>query len=234
MTTTLRNAAYALGLASLLCFWGSTEGQARNQKSTSTKVDTFVVLIPRHAIEDIEKNIVQMTGLRATAKLRLDRAKDEVRALENLLDERQKDLDALEAHLDSLDSDRDAHPIVDLKKKISLLEKFKDLLELRKEVREAEVQSAEAAIAYTQAQEEFYEGEVILAKKTLQRDAIAKKQGSAAEVATMDVDIKRLEEELLELWEKALKRQDGSVSEEQDFLDMLKKLGEAQESFHTP
>ena len=50
-----------------------------------------------------------------------------------------------------------------------------DLLELRKKVREGEVESAEATVAYTEAQEALYSLEGQLATKRSDRAELSKK-----------------------------------------------------------
>jgi chromosome segregation ATPase len=232
MTTYVRRAAHALGLASLLCFTGGADAPAQPKQSAPALADTFIAVVPRRPIEEIKKDIEHMNALRREAKLHLEKAQEEVRTLESVLKARQADLDALEAHLDTLDSEKSVNEIADLKRKIALLEKIRDLLDVRKDVREGEVDAAKATVAYTEAQEEFYDLEITLLAKKNDRAEVAKKPGSAADLAALDRIIKELEDDVLERWGKALKKHEDSVSEEQDLLGLIKKLAEAQDSFH--
>jgi chromosome segregation ATPase len=232
MTAYIRCTAYALGLAALLCVAGSGDVTAQPKQTAPAVVDTFIAVVPRRPIEEIKKDIEQVTAQRRDAKLRLEKAQEEVRTLDNILGMRKKDIEALEGHLDTLDAEKKAGEIASLKSKIALLEKLRDLLEVRKDVREGEVESATAAVAYTEAQEELYDLEGTLTTKRGERVELAKKPGSAADIAAMDLAIKKLEDEVLDRWKKALKKHENSVSEEQDLLSLLRKLEEAQESFH--
>jgi chromosome segregation ATPase len=232
MTTYVRRAAHALGLASILCFAGGADAPAQPKQSAPALADTFIAVVPRRPLEEIKKDIEHMNALRREAKLRIEKAQEEVRTLESILKARQADLDALEAHLDTLDSEKSANEIADLKRKIAFLEKIRDLLEVRKDVREGEVDAAKATVAYTEAQEEMYDLESTLVTKRSDRAEVAKKPGSAADLAALDRIIKELEDDVLERWGKALKKHDDSVSEEQDLRGLIKKLAEAQESFH--
>ena len=232
MTATVRCAAHALGLASLLFFIGGSDAPAQSTQSASAIVDTFVAVVPRRPVEDIKKDSEHAIALRTQARLRLERAQEEVHTLENIIKARQKDIDALEEHLDSLDSDKKADEITIGKRKLALLEKIQDLLKLRKKVREGEVDAATAAIAHTEAQEHMYDLEGTLTTRRNDRVELAKKPGSAANLAAMDLAIKDLEDEVLDRWEKALKKHKDSISEEQDLVDLLRKLAEAQAEFH--
>lgn len=234
MTATFRRAAHALGLASLLCITGGADAPAQPTQSAPAIVDTLVAAVPRRPIEDIKKDSEHAIALRTQARLRLERAQEEIHALENIINVRQKDIDALEGYQDSLDSDKKADEIAVVKRKIALLEKLRDLLELRKKVREGEVDAATAAVTYTEAQEGLYDLEGTLATRRNDRVELAKKLGSAADLAAMDRALKELEDQVLERWEKALKKQKDSVSEEQDLLGLLRKLAEAQAEFHAP
>ncbi len=234
MTATVRRAAHALGLASLLCITGGADAPAQPTQSAPAIVDTFVAVVPRRPIEDIKKDIEQVNAQRMQAKHRQAQAEDEVRTLENIISVREKDLEALGGYLDTLDSDKKSGEIAIVKRKIALLEKVRDLLEIRKKVRAGEVESAKATVAYTEAQEEVYELEGTLVTKRSDRVDIAKKPGSSTDLAAIDLAIKRMEVEVLERWEKALKKHDESVSEEQDFLGLLNKLAEAQDAFRAP
>ena len=232
MTATVRRAAHALGLASLLCIAGGADAPAQPTQSAPAIVDTFVAVIPRRPLEDIKKDIEQVNAQRMQAKHRLAQAQDEVRTLESIINVREKDLEALQGYLDALDSDKKGDEIAVVKRKTALLEKLRDLLEIRKKVREGEVETATAAVAYTEAQEEVYELEGTLVTKRSDRADVAKKPGATADLAAMDLAIKRMEGEVLERWKKALKKHDDSVSEDQDLLGLLKKLAEAQDAFH--
>jgi hypothetical protein len=233
MTVTFRHTTCALASALLFCLWGGTEGQAQTPPSASAKIDTFVAIVPHHPIEDIERGTAYVKDLRAKAELRLDRATEDVRVLGNLVGTQEVDLEALEQRLDALDSDNQASEIANVKQKIASVERFRDLLTLRKEVREGEVQTAEAVIAYAEAQENLYDREVALTKRRTERDALARKSGLSSDIALLDLAIRKMENEVLDLWEKALKSHEESVSEEQDLLDLFRKLGEAQASFHS-
>jgi chromosome segregation ATPase len=197
-------------------------------------VDTFVAVVPRRPVEDIKKDIERVKVLRTQAKLRMDRAQEDAQSLAKTIDAKKKDLEALEGHLDSLDSDKNADEIATGKRKTALLEKLRDLLDLRKDVREEETKAAAAAIAHAEAQEEFYGAEASLAAKRTERAGVAKKPVSGTDIAAMDLALNNLEGDVLERWEKALDKHDDSVSEEKDLLKLLKKLAEAQTTFHAP
>ena len=128
----------------------------------------------------------------------------------------------------------DAQAILELDSTKAKLEKLVDLLELRKKVRESEVVSAEATVAYTEAQEDLYSREGQLVTKRNDRAELFKKKSSPADLRAMDLSIKEMESEVLERWDKMLKKHEDSVSEEQDYMNLLKKLADAQDAFHTP
>ncbi|MBP1690990.1 MAG: hypothetical protein H6Q32_342 [Bacteroidetes bacterium] len=234
MTITVPSRARVLGLVALSCILGALDVQAQTAKTTSATVDTFVVVVPRRPIAEITKGITYVKETQSNAQQRLDRVKEEVRSIQNLITTRQKDLESMEGRLDTLDSEKDANEIQGLKQKITLLEKFIDLLELRKEVREGEVRSVQATIAFAEAQETFLVEEAEFTKKCTERDAFAKKPSSTADLAAADIILKKLEGELLQKWEKALDLHEESVSADQDLLGLSKRLGEAQAAFHAP
>jgi chromosome segregation ATPase len=234
MTITVPSRARALGLVTLSCVLCALEVQAQPAKTASAAVDTFVVVVPRRPIAEVNKGIATIKEVRSNAQQRLERVKEEVRTLESLIATREKNLEAMEGRLDTLDSEKDANEIQSLQQKITLLEKFKDLLELRKEVREGEVRSVQATIAFAEAQETFLTEEAEFTKKCTERDAFAKKPSSIADLAAADIILKKLEGELLQKWEKALDLHEESVSADQDLLGLSKRLGEAQAAFHAP
>jgi len=96
------------------------------------------------------------------------------------------------------------------------------------------MESAAATVEYSEAQEELYSLEGQLATKRNDRAELSKKKGSPADLAAMDLAIKEMESEVMERWDQMLTKHDDSVSEEQDYVGLLKKLAEAQDSFHTP
>jgi hypothetical protein len=232
MTSITRCAICALGFASLLCISGGMDALAQPIQTAPAIVDTFIAVVPPRAMEEITKDSEHASALRSQAKQCVARAEEEVRTLESMIKARNKDLEALETHIDTLDSEKKATEIARLKQKCALLEKVRDLLKLRVKVREGEVDAAKATVAYTEAQEEFYSLEGTLAKKRLDRADLAKKPGSAADLAAMDTAIKDLEGEVLDRWETALKKHAASVSEERDFVSLLRKLADAQAEFH--
>ena len=199
---------------------------AQTPHSTTAVVDTFVAVVPRRPIEDIKKDIERVKAFRTQAKLRMDRAQEDAQSLAKLIDAKKKDLEALEGHLDTLDSDKNGDEIA--------IGKQKTALDLRKDVREEEAKAAAAAIAYADAEEEFHNAEATLAAKRTERAGVAKKPISAADIAAMDLALNNLESDALERWEKTLDKHDDSVSEEKDLLKLLKKLAEAQTTFHAP
>ncbi|MCC6397855.1 MAG: hypothetical protein IT282_12625 [Bacteroidetes bacterium] len=234
MTITIPSRARLIGLVTLVCLLAFPEAQGQSAKVSPSAVDTFVVVVPRRPVAEINKGITYVKEMQSSAQQRLDRVKEEVRSIQNLITTRQKDLEAMEGRLDTLDSDRDANEIQSLQQRIALLEKFIDLLELRKEVREGEVRSVQATIAFAEAQETYLSGEAEFTKKCSERDAFAKKPSSAADLAAADIILKKLETELLQQWEKALDLHEESVSADQDLLSLSKRLGEAQAAFHAP
>ncbi len=234
MTTIARRAVYIFGILSLVCLAGGADVFAQTPHSTTAVVDTFVAVVPRRPIEDIKKDIERVKAFRTQAKLRMDRAQEDAQSLAKLIDAKKKDLEALEGHLDTLDSDKNGDEIAIGKQKTALLEKLRDLLDLRKDVREEEAKAAAAAIAYADAEEEFHNAEATLAAKRTERAGVAKKPISAADIAAMDLALNNLESDALERWEKTLDKHDDSVSEEKDLLKLLKKLAEAQTTFHAP
>jgi hypothetical protein len=196
--------------------------------------DTFVAAVPMRPVADIHKDTERASSVRGETKQWLARAQEEVHTLANLISVRKKDLDALEAWLDTVDTDKKANEVAKAKVKSALLDKIIDLLELRKKVRDAEVETATATIAFTEAQEELYALEGTLDKKRNDRAELAKKKGSASDLAAVDLAIKGMEEEVLDAWEKSLKRHDDAVSAEQDYVKLLRKHSEAQEKFNNP
>ncbi len=234
MTTIARRAVYIFGILSLVCLAGGADVFAQTPHSITAVVDTFVAVVPRRPIEDIKKDIERVKAFRTQAKLRMDRAQEDAQSLAKLIDAKKKDLEALEGHLDTLDSDKNGDEIAIGKQKTALLEKLRDLLDLRKDVREEEAKAAAAAIAYADAEEEFHNAEATLAAKRTERAGVAKKPISAADIAAMDLALNNLESDALERWEKTLDKHDDSVSEEKDLLKLLKKLAEAQTTFHAP
>lgn len=234
MTSIIQRTTCMLGLASLLCITGGAEAPAQPAQSAPAIVDTFVAAIPLRPIDEITKDSERASAIRAQAKQRLARAQEEVLTLGSMITARQKDLAALEGYLDTLDSDTKGKEIATLKQKAALLEKLLDLLELRKKVREGDVESAAATVAYTEAQEEVYSLEGTLDRKRSDRLVLAKKPGSSADLAAMDLVIKEMESQVMELWEKALSKHEDRVSEEQEYLDLIRKHANAQEAFHAP
>jgi hypothetical protein len=232
MKTAKRSLVTTLVLLTSLVLSESDRTWAQSSNAASAAVDTFIVVVPLRPEAEIKKDIESLNAVRSQAKLRLARANETVSTLATQIATREKDLDALEGALDTLDSDTKAQEIVDLKKKIAVLEKFRDLLELRKELREGEADAAKAVIAYTEAQEEMYSGEIALAKKRADRETLLKKPGSSADVASLTATIKDMESDVLDQWEHALDKHKDSLSEEQDFVDLLKKLAKAQSAFH--
>jgi hypothetical protein len=232
MTTAgVRRTVRSLALASLL--WAIADGDTLAQP-TSAVIDTFVAIVPRRPVEDITRDADRAKTLHAQAQVRLERAREEVRTLDIIIGVRQKDLESLEGHLDTLDSEKKAEEVAVVKQKIILLEKLLDLLELRKNAREGEAEAATATVAYAEAQEDYCTLEGTLETKRSERADLARKPGSTADLAIADRAIKELEAGVLERWEKSLSKHERCVSEEQDLLGLLRKLKEAQEAFHTP
>ncbi len=232
MHTAKRPIVVAIVLFTILALSEPARTQVQPSTAGSAAVDTFIVVVPLRPDEEIKKDVESLKAVRSQAKLRLDRARENVSTIETQIATKEKDLDALEGALDTLDSDTKAQEIVDLKKKIAGLEKFRDLLELRKELREGEAAAAAAVIAYTEAQEEMYTNEAALAKKRADRATLVKRPGSYADVASLTTAVKEMESDVLDQWEHALDKHKDSLSAEQDFVDLLKKLAKAQSSFH--
>jgi hypothetical protein len=234
MAAFLRRATFAFGLTSLLCLWGGAQVLAQPKQAAPAIVDTFVAAIPVRPADDVTRDVERSGSVRAQAKQRLARAEEEVNTLTSVINARKKDLNALEEYLDTLDSETKAKEIATLKEKADLLEKILDLLQLRKKVREGDASSAKATVAYTEAQEELLSVEGTLNKKRSDRAEIAKKPGSSADLVAIDLVIKEMEGQAMERWKNALAKQEDAVSEEQDYLDLVKKHAEAQEAFHAP
>ena len=234
MTAIIRHAACALGLASLLCLSGGADASAQPTQSAPAIADTFVAAIPLRPVDEITKDNERANALRALTKQRLARAQEEVHTLGSMINARKKDLAALEGYVDTLDSDTKGREIALLQQKTAMLEKILDLLELRKKVREGDVASATATIAFTEAQEEMYSLEGTLEKKRSDRAVLAKRPGSSADCAAMDLVIKEMEKQVMELWDKALNKHEDCVSEEQEYLELIRKHANAQEAFRAP
>ena len=234
MNAIVRRAAWVFGLATFLCITGGADAVAQPTEAAPAIVDTFIAVVPLRSLQDIKLDSERAGILRNQAKQRLAQAQEGVHALTNMIMARQKDLEALDEYLDALDADAKANEIAALKPKAALLEKLVDLLELRKKVRESEVESAEATVAYTEAQEDLYSREGQLVTKRNDRAELFKKKSSPADLRAMDLSIKEMESEVLERWDKMLKKHEDSVSEEQDYMNLLKKLADAQDAFHTP
>jgi len=234
MNAIVPRVAHAFGLAFVLCIAGGADAIAQPTQSAPAIADTFIAVVPLRSLQDIKVDGERAGALRNQAKQRLAQAQEGVHTLDNVIKARQTDLAALESHVDTLDADSKANEIATLKQKTALLEKLLDLLELRKNAREGEVESAAATVEYSEAQEELYSLEGQLATKRNDRAELSKKKGSPADLAAMDLAIKEMESEVMERWDQMLTKHDDSVSEEQDYVGLLKKLAEAQDSFHTP
>lgn len=234
MITIIQRSLHFLTMSLLLLVIGGSCTLAQPKLTAPALPDTFVAAVPLRPIEDINKDNERLSALRSQTKQRLARAQEEVLTLASMITAREKDLDALGAYLDTVDTEKKANEVAQLKQKSALLDKVLDLLKLRKKVREAEVESATATIAYTEAQEALYTLEGTLEKKRSDRAELARKKGSTSDLAAIDLAVKLMEDQVMESWEKALKKHDDAVSEEEDYLKMLMKHAEAQEAFHNP
>ncbi|HSQ76034.1 MAG TPA: hypothetical protein VLT13_10780 [Bacteroidota bacterium] len=234
MTALSRRVAYGLGLASVLALAAGTPATAQPVQSAPAIVDTFVAVVTPRSADEITKDSERASALRAQAKQHLARAQEEVSNLESMIKARQVDLEAFEKHLDALDDDKNAKEIAAVRTTTVLLEKVLDLLELRKNMGEAEVSSAAATVALTEAQEELYSFEGRLVMRRTDRAGLAKKPGSAADVAALDLAIKEMEDAVLKLSEKMISRHEDAVAEEEDLLGHRRKLADAQNTFHNP
>ncbi len=234
MNAIVRRASCAFGLATFLCIPGGADALAQPTEAAPAIVDTFIAVVPLRSLQDIKADGERAGALRNQAKQRRAQAQEGVLTLDNMIKARKKDLAAFEGYLDALDADTKAGEIATMKQKTALLEKLLDLLELRKNVREGEVESAEATVAYTEAMEELYSLEGQLATKRNDRAELSKKKASSADRGELDLAIKQMESEVLERWDKMLKKHEDSVSEEQDYIGLLKKLADTQDAFHNP
>ena len=109
MTITVPSRARVLGLATLSCILAVLEVQAQTAKTASATVDTFVVVVPRRPVAEVNKGIAAIKEVRVNAQQRLERVKEEVRTIGGLIATREKDLEAMEGRLDTLDSEKDAN-----------------------------------------------------------------------------------------------------------------------------
>jgi hypothetical protein len=234
MTAPIRSAVDALTLAAFLSLAAGAQGLAQPVQTAPAIADTLVAAIPVRLPDDVMKDTERASSLRSQTKQRLARAEEEVNALAGMINARKKDFEALEGYLDTLDSGTKAKEIATLKAKAELLEKIIDLLQLRKKMKQGDEESASTTIAYTEAQEEWLSFEGTLIKKRNDRTEIAKKSGSAADLAALDLVIKEMEGQGIKRWKKALDKHEDAVSKEQDYLDLIKKFAEAQEAFHAP
>lgn len=234
MTAISRRVAYGLGLATLLAPVIGTNATAQPTQSAPAIVDTFIAVVTPRSAEEITKDSERASGLRTQAKQHLARAQEELSNLESMIKARKVDLNAFEEHLDALDADKNPKEVAALKKTTAMLEKLLDLLELRKNIREAEVSSASATVTLTEAQEELYSFEGRLVMRRNDRAALTKKPGSSADIAALDLAIKEMESEVLKLWEKTISRHEDAVSAEEHLLKQCRKLEEGQEAFHNP
>ena len=234
MITPARQAFHALGILAILCLTGSADAQTPNTQSATASTDTFVTVVPRRAPEEIKADLAYITAVRTGAQARKERAKEESRVVEGRIKSLEKDIEAIEGRLDTLDSDKDSAAVATGKQRLALLEKLKDLLETRLDVRKAEGEAAQAALGFVEAREAMCTHESALLGKKAERDALAKKGGSAAGLPQLEQAVKTMENEMLERWEKSLKAQDEWVSAEKDLLDTFRKLADAQAAFHEP
>lgn len=234
MNSPVRRILVALGLTCLLCFAGGTIALAQPTQSAPALTDTIVAVVPPRSIEDIKRDSERASAQRQQTKQQLARAQEELSTLENMISLRKKDVSALEDYIDGLDADKQAKQIAAGKQTLAVLEKLLDLFKLRRSVREAEIESAEATIALTDAQDKLYSLEERLATKRDDRATIAKKPGAATELAVIDSAIKELEAKVFDLWEDAIGKQKDRASAEKDYLGQIKKLADAQDAFHNP
>ncbi len=230
MNTTLRSACALVLILFLTIFTGGA-APAQPAQSAPALADTFAAVVPHRPIEEITRDREHAGLLLTQAKQRLSRADEGISGLEAMISAREKDLDALKTYVKNLDSDSSANEIALMKEKTALLEKVLDLVELRKKVLEGEASSARASIAFAESQEDLYSFEEKLARKRDERTALDKEKGSAADAAAMDLTIREMQEKVMDRWKTMLGKQDDSVSEEKDYLKLLRDLAEAQDAF---
>jgi chromosome segregation ATPase len=210
----------------------SLAGASAQTQAAGAATDTFVTVVQRRALEEVKADLAWISAVRAGAQARKGRITEEIRALGGRITTLEKEIEALDGRLDTLDSDKDSAAYATAKDRKSLLKKLRDLLETRTDARKAEGEAAQSALGFAEAREAMCTQESALLAKRTERDAAAKKGGASASLAQLDKAIKDLETELNERREKALKTEDEWVSAEKDALDALRKLAEAQDTFH--
>lgn len=221
-----------LGLVVMLFMITFVDVAAQTTPSATAATDTFVTVIQRRTQDEIKADLAYVAALRTGAQARKERLKEEVRVLEGRVRSLEKEIESLDGRLDTLDSDKDSAAYATAKDRKALLEKLKDLLEVRTEARKAETAAAQAALGFVEARESMCTHESSLLAKKAEREALVKKGGANPALPQLDKTIKSMETELNDLWEKALSAQDDWVSGEKDLLDALRKLADAQNSYH--
>ncbi len=222
------------GLVVMLFMLTFVDVAAQTTPSVTAATDTFVTVIQRRTQDEIKADMAYVAALRNGAQARKERLKEEVRVLEGRITSLEKEIESLDGRLDTLDSDKDSAAYAIAKDRKALLDKLKDLLEVRTDARKAETAAAQAALGFVEARERMCTHESSLLGKKAERDALVKKGASNPALPQLDKSITSMETELNELWEKALSAQDDWVSAEKDLLDALRKLAEAQDEFHAP
>jgi chromosome segregation ATPase len=224
--------AFGLACTLFILMVTSLVGANAQTQATGAPTDTFVTVVQRRALEEVKADLAYITAVRSSATARKGRAEEDMRALWGRIKNLETEIDAIDARLDTLDSDKDSAAYATAKDRKSLLKKLRDLLETRTDARKAEGEAAQAALGFAEAREAMCTQETALLNKRTERDAAAKKGGASAALVQLDKTLKTLETELNERREKALKAEDEWVSAEKDALDALRKLAEAQDSFH--
>jgi hypothetical protein len=193
-----------------------------------TPVDTFSVIVPLRATEEITKDIGTVQSERTRSKAQLYEAKEKVVKLEKQIEVKENEVKLLESRIEVADKEKRPEEVKNLKEQIAGAEKITDLLEKQKDMYAAEVEAAEAAIESYQSAEEMYDQETALTKKRLER-ADAEKSGmdSVARAASNKI-IREFEDGYLESQVQKLKKQERSASLERDFVELKIKVAEAQ------
>jgi hypothetical protein len=221
-----------LGSVLMLFMMTFVDVSAQTTQPAPAATDTFVTTVQHRTQDEIKADLAYVASLRTAAQARKERLKEEIHILDGRMKSLEKEIESLDGRLDTLDSDRDSAAYATAKERKALLEKLKDLLEIRTDARKAETEAAQAALGFVEAREATCTHESALLSKKSERDAAAKKSGAAAALPPLEQAVKSMETELNDRWEKALSAQDDWVSTEKDLLKALRKLAEAQDGFH--
>jgi hypothetical protein len=196
-----------------------------------TPIDTINVIVPGRSVDEIKKDLEMIQSHRTRAKATLIEAEAQVRRIEKQIEAKEAETKSLESLVDSAKQAKRESDVTALKAQIDGVEKIVDLLDMRKDMRSAEVKAAEATVDYAQAAEDMFEREIAVMKKRDERLAQGKTHADSVALSVMDRMMRELEGGFLESRITALKKHERLLSREIDLAERQMKVTEAQNAF---